>query len=142
MTYKPRVIGEWMTAVNDHIDFKDWTGIRAKQADDRNEPYLDQQRSLSHHTNPLVLCVSLQDLDIDENGKIKDRLKEVLTTSWDLLIFDEVHFGGQTDRVQNIIKYLKPKYRLDLSGTPFSFDWSYGFLPRASFYLQLFRRTT
>ena len=31
VTYKPRVISEWMEAVNEHIDFEGWTGIRAKE---------------------------------------------------------------------------------------------------------------
>ena len=132
VTYKPRVIGEWMEAVNDHIDFKEWTGIRAKQANNLNEPSLDVKK-LSDYQVPLILCVSLQDLDIDKDGNVKDRLKQVLSTNWDLLIFDEVHFGGRTDRVHNIIKYLKPKYRLDLSGTPFRLIGSVDFCPEQVF---------
>ena len=119
VTYKPNVIGEWMEAVNDHIDFKGWSGIRAKEADDPNESSLETSSGLNKYSGPLVLCVSLQDLNILENGSIKERLQEVLKTSWDLLIFDEVHFGGQTERVRGILDHLKPKFRLDLSGTPF-----------------------
>lgn len=134
VTYKPRVIDEWMEAVNKHIDFKDWTGIRAKQADNINEPYLNPpENNLSAFQKPFVLCVSLQDLNIDENGSVKDRLEQVLETPWDLLIFDEVHFGGQTNRVQNILKYLNPKYRLDLSGTPFRLIGAEDFCPEQVF---------
>ena len=31
VTYKPEVIGEWMDAVNGHVDFSGWLGIRAKK---------------------------------------------------------------------------------------------------------------
>ena len=133
VTYKPRVIDEWLEAVNKHIDFDGWTGIRAKKGENQNELYIKKDGDLSSYKKPLVLCVSLQDLDIDEKGNIKERLKEVLKINWDLLIFDEVHFGGRTDRVKNILKYLKPKYRLDLSGTPFRLIGSVDFCPEQVF---------
>ncbi len=133
VTYKPRVIGEWMDAVNNHVDFEGWEGIRAKQGENKNELFLDDTGQLPEHSGSLVLCVSLQDLDIDEQGNIKDRLKKVLRTNWDLLIFDEVHFGGRTNRVQNILKYLKPTYRLDLSGTPFRLIGAVDFCPEQVF---------
>ena len=133
VTYKPRVIGEWMSAVNNHVTFDGWTGIRAKKSENTNELYFDEQSSVLQHSGHLVLCVSLQDLDIDEYGNVKDRLKTVLETKWDLLIFDEVHFGGQTNRVKNILKYLKPRFRLDLSGTPFRLIDEVDFCPEQVF---------
>jgi len=133
VTYKPRVIGEWMNAVNNHVDFKDWQGIRAKRGENINEQCLDEMGNFPDHSGSLVLCVSLQDLDIDEQGDVKDRLKKVLKMKWDLLIFDEVHFGGRTDRVKNILKYLNPTYRLDLSGTPFRLIGTVDFCPEQVF---------
>ena len=133
VTYKPRVIDEWMSAVNNHVDFESWKGVRAKKTSNVNQLYLDERGQFPKHSGPLVLCVSLQDLDIDEKGNIKDRLKEVLKTNWDLLVFDEVHFGGQTERVKNILQYLKPKFRLDLSGTPFRLMGAVDFCPEQVF---------
>ena len=133
VTYKPRVIGEWMNAVNNHVDFKDWIGIRTKQGENKNELFLDETGYFPEHLDSLVLCVSLQDLDIDDQGNVKDRLKKVLETKWNLLIFDEVHFGGRTDRVENILKYLNPTYRLDLSGTPFRLIGTVDFCPEQVF---------
>ena len=133
VTYKPRVIEEWMNAVNNHVDFKEWVGIRAKQGVNKNELCLDEKGNFPEHFDSFVLCVSLQDLDIDDEGHIKDRLKKVLETEWDLLIFDEVHFGGRTNRVQNILKYLNPTYRLDLSGTPFRLIGAVDFCPEQVF---------
>ena len=133
VTYKPSVIGEWMSAVNDHIDFKDWTGVRAKEGNNPNEAFLQNKGNLNEYSTPFVLCVSLQDLDISEEGQVKERLGNILKVKWDLLIFDEVHFGGTTDRVQNILKYLKPKFRLDLSGTPFRLIGAIDFCPEQVF---------
>lgn len=133
VTYKPRVIGEWMNAVNNHVHFQDWTGIRAKKGQNINEPALDESGCFPEHSGPLVLCVSLQDLDISYQGDVKDRLKKVLEKEWNLLIFDEVHFGGRTDRVKNILKYLNPAYRLDLSGTPFRLIGAVDFCPEQVF---------
>ena len=133
VTYKPKVIGEWMNAVNNHVNFKDFLGIRAKQGNNKNELYLDEKGDFPKHSGSLVLCISLQDLDIDDQGNVKNRLRRVLETNWDLLIFDEVHFGGRTNRVQNILKYLKPIYRLDLSGTPFRLIGSVDFCPEQVF---------
>ncbi len=133
VTYKPRVIEEWMNAVNNHVDFKDWTGIRAKQGENRNELFLNEIGDFPEHSDSLVLCVSLQDLDIDDQGNVKGRLKKVLETKWDLLIFDEVHFGGRTNRFKNILKYLDPQFRLELSGTPFRLIGTVDFCPEQVF---------
>ena len=133
VTYKPRVIGEWMRAVNHHVDFDGWAGIRARPHENQNELALDEAGNFPECREPLVLCVSLQDLDIDRQGQVKDRLKQLGQTKWDLLIFDEVHFGGRTDRVKNILKYLDPTFRLDLSGTPFRLIGAEDFCPEQVF---------
>ena len=133
VTYKPRVIGEWLEVVNDHTSFEDWAGIRAKEGQNPNELFLNDDKKLTQQPTPFVLCVSLQDLDISETGEVKDRLKDILKVDWDLLIFDEVHFGGRTNRVNNILKYLKPKFRLDLSGTPFRLIGAVDFCPEQVF---------
>ena len=120
VTYKPEVITEWMEAVNNHVDFDGWMGIRARRKDQTSlEPHLTDDGQFPQHSSQIVLCVSLQDLSIDENGDTKKRLKEALETSWDLIIFDEVHFGSRTDRARYILDEIKWKSRLDLSGTPF-----------------------
>ena len=86
VTYKPRVIGEWISAVNDHVDFSGWTGIRAKEGENPNTPFLKGEGDLKECPTPFVFVFSLQDLDISDSGEIKDRLKDVLKMEWDLLI--------------------------------------------------------
>lgn len=120
VTYKPEVIGEWMDAVNGHVDFDGWIGVRAKKKNASTiEPSLGDNGEFPDFDGPRVLCVSLQDLAIDSNGNTKIRLERVKETKWDLIIFDEVHFGSRTDRAKHIIGSLDCQFRLDLSGTPF-----------------------
>jgi hypothetical protein len=66
-----------------------------------------------------VLCVSLQDLSIDKSGKTKERLQKITITKWDLVIFDEVHYGSRTERASHILDHINFKWLLELSGTPF-----------------------
>lgn len=120
ITYKPEVISEWMNTINNHVAFEEWTGIRARKNDDNiNDPYLPEDGKMPNTYNPIVLCVSLQDLSINDDGTTKQRLNELAKTKWDLIIFDEVHFGSRTERAKYIIDNLKWGKRLDLSGTPF-----------------------
>lgn len=119
VTYKPDVIGEWIDTVNEQVDFKNWTGIRAKAKSDRPaDPALNDSGDFPRSSGPIVLCVSFQDLSIGENGEIKPRLKQIPEIVWDLVIFDEVHYGN-TERANNILSKLKISKRLYLSGTPF-----------------------
>lgn len=120
LTYKPEVISEWMDTANGHVAFTGWMGIRAKKKNNNSiEPSLTPDGFFPIFDGPKVLCVSLQDLEINENGQTKLRLEQLIKTEWDLIIFDEVHFGSRTDRAKHIIDSLKVRHRLDLSGTPF-----------------------
>lgn len=134
VTYKPEVIGEWIEVVNDHIEFQNWTGIRArKNAQNLNEPHLSEAGQFPHHTGPIVTCVSLQDLQIEQDGSVKKRLQEIVKIKWNLIIFDEVHFGSRTERAKYIIDSLKWEKRLDLSGTPFRLIQEEDFCPEQVF---------
>ena len=120
VTYKPDVITEWIDTVNEQVDFDGWLGIRAKQKADRiSDPCLHNNGDFPKSSGPIVLCVSLQDLDIDKDGNTKDRLHKVLDIKWDLVIFDEVHYGSRTERAKGILDKINFTHRLDLSGTPF-----------------------
>lgn len=120
VTYKPDVIDEWLDTVNEHVDFKGWVGIRAKpKSKISTEPNLDTHANFIESEQSIVVCVSLQDLWIDVNGKTKSRLQNIPKVVWDLIIFDEVHYGSKTERAAHILNQLRFTHRLDLSGTPF-----------------------
>lgn len=82
--------------------------------------------------------VSLQDLkgSIYFGGQY-DKLQEVATLEWDLLIIDEAHEGVDTLKTDVAFDHIKRRYTLHLSGTPFKalangkfeddaiFNWTY-----------------
>ncbi len=119
ITYKPEVLSEWIETVSDHLKFKNWYLIRALKKNNTKELSLEEDGSFPKVNGPQVTCVSLQDLEISSSGKTKKRLSKLIQKKWDLVIFDEVHFGSLTGRALDIINTLKYSKRLDLSGTPF-----------------------
>lgn len=120
VTYKPDVISEWIDTVNEQIDFDGWMGIRAKKKKGRGaDPCLSDEGDFPKHSGHVVLCVSLQDLWIDTKGNTKERLHKIPEINWDLIIFDEVHYGSRTERAKHILSSITFSHRLDLSGTPF-----------------------
>lgn len=134
VTYKPEVMSEWIDTVMEHVQFEGWIAVRAKKFKERAaDHHLLMDGKLPGTDGPLVLCVSLQDLSIDEHGKAKKRLDEAIKCKWDLIIFDEVHFGSRTERARYIIDQLKWKKRLDLSGTPFRLIQFEDFCPEQVF---------
>lgn len=134
VTYKPEVISEWMNAVNNHVAFGTWLGVRAREPNsDSSEPFLPPTGELPNNNGPIVVCASLQDLRINNDGTTKVRLKNVVDTHWDLIVFDEVHFGSKTERAQYIIDSLHWRKRLDLSGTPFRLIQEDDFCPEQVF---------
>lgn len=120
VTYKPEVITEWMGAAVNHVDFSDWKAVRARKPNnDCADESLNESGTIPDTESPLLICASLQDLKINADGSTKVRLTQVINTKWDMIIFDEVHFGSKTERAQYIIDSLHWSKRLDLSGTPF-----------------------
>lgn len=68
----------------------------------------------------LIEFVSLQDLkgSIYFGGEY-DKLKEVQTIKWDVLVIDEAHEGVDTYKTDIAFDHIKRKFTLHLSGTPF-----------------------
>ena len=122
ITYKPEVLSEWTEIADDHLDFSEWSGILAKSNKHKRTLSLNQDGSFPNerHEN-ILMCVSLQDLCFDKEKNTKVRLQRLVKEKWDLIVFDEVHFGGITPRARDIIQELAHERckRIDLSGTPF-----------------------
>lgn len=138
LTFKPAVISAWQEDLETHIDFKGWQFI--SRTTDLTYETADKNR-------PIVCFGSFQDyLGINkETGGIKTKNEWVHETQWDLVIFDEYHFGAWKENAKNLFqkenedeydtvnpeKYdrgnainetylpIKTKYYLYLSGTPF-----------------------
>jgi len=94
LTFKPAVEAAWEEDLMTHIDFEGWQfikphGLTYQKADKKK---------------PIVCFGSFQDyLGVDrETGGIKAKNEWVHTTNWDLVIFDEYHFGAWRDNAKNL----------------------------------------
>lgn len=67
-----------------------------------------------------IVFLSLQDLKGAKvfGGKY-DKLEWVKDTIWDLLVFDEAHEAGDTEKTIDAFSKIKFRFKLQLSGTPF-----------------------
>jgi len=140
LTFKPAVQSAWKEDVCSHIDFEGWQFISSKSS-------LTWENA--DKSKPIVCFGSFQDyLGTNDSGGIKPKNEWVHTTNWDLIIFDEYHFGAWRENAKklfetededeyeliNIEKYKKDEadnaynetflpitasYYLYLSGTPF-----------------------
>lgn len=148
LTFKPAVESAWREDLVSHIDFEGWQFISNKDARD-NKLNMDEEFDRADKSKPIVVFGSFQDLlGTNESGGIKTKNKFIHATLWDLVIFDEYHFGAWKERAKELFekedeenevdfdaeKYQKDeasnainetwlpistKYYLFLSGTPF-----------------------
>lgn len=148
LTFKPAVESAWREDLVSHIDFEGWQFISNKDARD-NKLNMDEEFDRADKSRPIVVFGSFQDLlGTNESGGIKTKNEFIHATLWDLVIFDEYHFGAWKERTKELFekedeenevdfdaeKYQKDeasnainetwlpistKYYLFLSGTPF-----------------------
>lgn len=95
LTFKPAVVNAWKDDLNSHIDFEGWQFI-SKDSELTYE-YADKLR-------PIVCFGSFQDyLGVNkETGGIKVKNEWVHKIKWDLIIFDEYHFGAWKDSAKKL----------------------------------------
>lgn len=103
LTFKPAVQSAWKDDLLHHIDFEGWQFIsRPEYSGDAN---IDQQYQSADKSRPIVCFGSFQDfLGTNENGGIKAKNEWVHTTDWDLVIFDEYHFGAWRDNAKKLFE--------------------------------------
>ncbi len=96
LTFKPAVENAWEEDLMMHKDFEGWQFYsRKSQLEFEN---LDMQK-------PLVCFGSFQDfLGKNSAGGVKAKNEWVHTTNWDIVIFDEYHFGAWGDRAKGIFE--------------------------------------
>ena len=96
VTFKPAVEDAWQTDLESHADFDGWQYLS------RNT--LNDPRS-ADKTRPLVYFGSFQDLmGKDKAGNIKSKNEWVHTTRWDLVVFDEYHFGAWREGAKELFE--------------------------------------
>ncbi len=98
LTFKPAVQSAWKEDLMTHLDFEGWQFI-SRHPDDMHYEQLD-------HSMPFVCFGSFQDfLGVDRaTGGIKTRNEWVHTTHWDMVVFDEYHFGAWKENAKGLFE--------------------------------------
>lgn len=97
VTFKPAVADAWQTDLESHADFDGWQYFSAGSGGDPASVDPSQ---------PLVYFGSFQDLmgRDRQTGLIKSKNEWVHTTNWDIVIFDEYHFGAWRDSAKELFE--------------------------------------
>lgn len=96
VTFKPAVEDAWQTDLESHTDFDGWQ-YRS------NHSGADPTQAKKH--KPLVYFGSFQDLlGRDAAGNIKPKNEWLHTVNWDLVIFDEYHFGAWRETAKELFE--------------------------------------
>jgi len=96
VTFKPAVEDAWQTDLESHVDFDGW------QYQSRNSGSDPTKVSAK---KPLVYFGSFQDLlGRDDVGNIKAKNEWLHQVKWDLVVFDEYHFGAWRDTAKELFE--------------------------------------
>ena len=96
VTFKPAVADAWQTDLESHVDFDGWQYLsRNSDCDPTKIP----------KKTPFVYFGSFQDLlGSDYAGNIKTRNEWLHQVKWDLVVFDEYHFGAWRDTAKELFE--------------------------------------
>lgn len=132
LTFKPAVESAWREDLVSHIDFEGWQFISNKDARNNNLN-IDQEFSRADKSKPIVVFGSFQDLlGTNESGGIKTKNEFIHATLWDLVIFDEYHFGAWKERAkelfekedeENAVEFDAEKYQKDEASNAINETW-------------------
>lgn len=104
LTFKPAVESAWREDLMTHVDFEGWQFISNKDAHN-NKVNIDVQFDMADKSRPIVVFGSFQDLlGTNDNGGIKAKNEFIHATNWDLVIFDEYHFGAWRENAKKLFE--------------------------------------
>jgi hypothetical protein len=96
VTFKPAVEDAWQTDLESHVDFDGWQYLSRSSGSDPTQ--ID-------HAKPVVYFGSFQDLlGRDPTGNIKPKNEWLHTVNWDLVVFDEYHFGAWRETAKELFE--------------------------------------
>ena len=96
VTFKPAVEDAWQADLESHVDFDGWQYLS------RNS---DSDPTKISAKKPLVYFGSFQDLlGRDDVGNIKPNNTWIHKVKWDLVVFDEYHFGAWRDTAKELFE--------------------------------------
>lgn len=96
VTFKPAVEDAWQTDLESHTDFNGWQYLSRSSGSDPTQ--IDRNK-------PVVYFGSFQDLlGRDTAGNIKPNNEWIHTVNWDLVVFDEYHFGAWRETAKELFE--------------------------------------
>lgn len=95
VTFKPAVEDAWQTDLESHADFDGWRYFSQKTGSDP----LDVPAE-----TPLVYFGSFQDLLGRDGKSVKKKNEWIHAINWDLVVFDEYHFGAWRDSAKELFE--------------------------------------
>lgn len=96
LTFKPAVEDAWQTDLENHVDFEGWQYL--SKSSGRDPTQIDPAK-------PVVYFGSFQDLlGRDAVGNIKPRNEWLHEVNWDLVVFDEYHFGAWRETAKELFE--------------------------------------
>ena len=96
VTFKPAVEDAWQTDLESHTDFNGWQYLSRSSGSDPTQ--IDRRK-------PVVYFGSFQDLlGRDRAGNIKAKNEWLHTVNWDLVVFDEYHFGAWRETANELFE--------------------------------------
>ena len=96
VTFKPAVEDAWQTDLESHVDFNGWQYL--SRHSDLDPTQIDKGK-------PVVYFGSFQDLlGRDATGNIKPKNEWIHKVKWDLVVFDEYHFGAWRDTAKELFE--------------------------------------
>jgi len=126
-TYLPSVKESWKEDLNSHVDF---AGYSFHEVTDDASIFDNDQNQ--------VFFFSFQGAIANDKKEIDKQTRNwVYEKAWDLFVFDEEHYGKNTEECDSILSRLNLKFKLYLSGTPYKdlmsgiftnnqiFSWTY-----------------
>ncbi len=115
LTFKPAVEDAWQTDLENHVDFDGWQYLSKSSGGDPTQ--IDNKK-------PVVYFGSFQDLlGRDAVGNIKPKNEWLHTVNWDIVVFDEYHFGAWRETAKELFegeeraiaaKEIRREYAVDL----------------------------
>ena len=104
LTFKPAVESAWQEDLSHHVDFEGWQFVSNKEAR-FDAQQLDEQYAACDPTRPIVVFGSFQDmLGTNAAGGIKAKNEFIHGTNWDIVVFDEYHFGAWRENARNLFE--------------------------------------
>lgn len=104
LTFKPAVESAWYEDLETHVDFEGWQFVSDKEAKFDNKRF-DRMYEECDKSRPIVVFGSFQNLlGTTDTGGIKPKNEFIHTTNWDMVIFDEYHFGAWRENAKKLFE--------------------------------------